>query len=260
MRKRATYEPKFFRIQSAGSYKSAQTIVPLLKQLMPIRSVCDVGCGVGAWVRSFREHGVEAIQGVDGSYVDPTQLLIPPESFHPSDLRQRLSLNARFDLAVSLEVAEHLPPERAASFVEDLTRLAPVVLFSAAIPRQGGTGHLNEQWPDYWAKLFDTHDFAPFDLIRPQIWDDDRIERWYRQNMIIYCRRDYLFNCPQLSQFRPAAPLAIVHPRQYIGKFDELAVKEAFAALCSAAMRVGLRAVALLLSSSAGGATRIFLR
>lgn len=69
----------------------------------------------------------------------------------PKDLTQPLSLGRKFDLCVSMEVAEHLPPSRADSFVADLVGLAPVVLFSAAVPEQGGTNHLNEQWPDYGA-------------------------------------------------------------------------------------------------------------
>jgi hypothetical protein len=59
-----------------------------------------------------------------------------------------------FDLAICLEVAEHLPPEAAEGFIDSLTRLAPVVLFSAAITFQVGNQHLNGQWPDYWATLF----------------------------------------------------------------------------------------------------------
>ena len=63
------------------------------------------------------------------------------------DLAQPLQIDRRFDLALSLEVAEHLPPECGSEFVQTLTDLSSVILFSAAIPFQGGTDHLNEQWP-----------------------------------------------------------------------------------------------------------------
>jgi hypothetical protein len=77
---------------------------------------------------------------MDGGYVTTSPL---GERFLPHDIATPLPehLVGRFDLAVCLEVAEHLPPERAESFIRELCDLAPVVLFSAAIPGQGGTGH-----------------------------------------------------------------------------------------------------------------------
>lgn len=77
-----------------------------------------------------------------------------------------------FDLAVSLQVAEHLPPSSAKGFIDSLAKLAPVVLFSAAIPLQAGAEHLNEQWPEYWAALFKTHDYLPIDCIRGRMSGD----------------------------------------------------------------------------------------
>ena len=235
--KTALYDAKFYDTQSPGSYRSAQIIVPIVNELLPVKSICDVGCGVGTWLQAFRDIGIKETLGIDGNYVSPSQLVIPVECFHPRDLTQRVSLDSRFDLAVSLEVAEHLPPERAATFVEDLTRLAPVVLFSAAIPMQGGTDHINEQWPDYWAELFERRGFKAIDAIRPLIWNDVRVERWYSQNIIIYCLEDHLHNCPQLAKVHSAQPLSIVHPRQYLDKFNELSVREAYSLLASAIRR-----------------------
>jgi hypothetical protein len=83
---------------------------------------------------------------------------------------------------MSLEVAEHLPPDRSNSFIAELTALAPVALFSAAIPQQGGTDHINERWQSYWAGLFKKRGFSPLDVIRPAVWENDAVERWYRQN------------------------------------------------------------------------------
>src|SRR5208283_2885437 len=89
-------------------------------------------------------------------------------------------------LAMSLEVAEHLPPQSAKGFVDCLTRLAPVVLFSAAIPFQGENHHVNKQWPDYWVALFKADDYLPIDCIRGKIWGNDRVDYWYAQNMILF--------------------------------------------------------------------------
>ena len=113
-------------------------MVPLVLQLLPVRSVVDVGCGDGSWLVVFRKLGVKEILGIDGEYVDPGLLQIPQDCFQAFDLAKPFSLGRVFDLAVSLEVAEHLPAECAPGFVECLTRLAPSVLFSAAIPFQGG--------------------------------------------------------------------------------------------------------------------------
>ncbi len=99
---------------------------------------------------------------------------------------------------MSLETAEHLPESRAESFVANIVNLAPQVLFSAAIPFQRGTHHVNCQWPDYWQRLFGIHNYVALDVIRPAIWDDENIDFWYRQNTVLYVRRDRLEKEPGL--------------------------------------------------------------
>lgn len=89
-----------------------------------------------------------------------------------------------------LETAEHLPPERADSFVEDLVKLAPVVVFSAAIPGQGGTDHLNEQWPEYWAQRFRKLSYVVVDTLRMRFWSNEAMSAMYAQNSILYVRKD----------------------------------------------------------------------
>ena len=172
----------------------------------------DVGCGTGTWCAEFLEQGVRTVLGVDGAYVDKSQLMIPPGSFLARDLAAPLRLDRTFDLAISMEVAEHLPPERGASFVDDLTRLAPIVLFSAAIPGQGGTSHVNEQWPSYWDGLFRKRGFRAIDCLRARFWDDPSIDWWYRQNMFLFVREDRLPEFPAPDQ---SAPRDIVHPVLY---------------------------------------------
>src|SRR5205085_11975533 len=108
------------------------------------------------------------------------------DRFRAIDLREPFELPRTFDLAVSLEVAEHLPASSASAFVESLTRLAPAVLFSAAVPHQGGWNHLNEQWPQYWAEIFARHGFFPVDCLRERFWDRPNVRWWYAQNMVLY--------------------------------------------------------------------------
>ena len=74
-----------------------------------------------------------------------SRLLTDPAKFTAVDLRDSFAIGRTFDLAISLEVAEHPPEEFAEPLVERLVTAAPFVLFSAAIPEQGGIHHVNEQ-------------------------------------------------------------------------------------------------------------------
>ncbi|HUI20666.1 MAG TPA: methyltransferase domain-containing protein [Methylocella sp.] len=187
------YTEAFYEGQQDGSVKSAQVVVPIVLSLFPAHSVVDFGCGVGGWLKEFESNGVSDYLGVDGDYVSRQLLKIPADRFRPLDLRNVGDLGRRFDLACSLEVAEHLPEDRAKSFVAALVKAAPVVLFSAAIPFQGGTDHVNEQWQSYWAKLFAEHGYLAVDCIRPAVFGDSRVEWWYRQNILVFCLPD---KCP----------------------------------------------------------------
>ena len=127
------YTAEFFANRQPTAANSASAVVPWLIDALHPGSVVDVGCGTGTWLAKFRRHGVDDIIGIDGSWVPTAALEIPQQLFRVANLEQRISLGRRFDLAISLEVAEHLPPERADEFIAELTSLADIVLFSAAI-------------------------------------------------------------------------------------------------------------------------------
>src|SRR5258705_8862260 len=133
-----SYSREFYERHQAGMMNSAEQIVPILLKLIAPRSVVDVGCGAGAWLSIWERHGVSDILGIDGDYVDRSFLQIPQEKFLPADLKQAVRIDRKFDLVVSLEVAEHLPSDCAEQFVDSLTSLGKGVLFSAAVPFQGG--------------------------------------------------------------------------------------------------------------------------
>jgi SAM-dependent methyltransferase len=202
-----------------GARRSAGVVVPLVLKLVPARSVIDVGCGPGTWLAVFRAHGVEDVHGVDGDHIDRERLEIPAGRFRAHDLTRPLEPDRTFDLAVSLEVAEHLPADAADSFVASLTRLAPVVLFSAAAPYQGGEHHVNEQWPAYWAERFAARGYLPVDCIRRRVWNHPDVEWWYAQNTFLYVERGRLATDAALARESEAAgpdALPLVHPRRFV--------------------------------------------
>jgi SAM-dependent methyltransferase len=194
------YDDNFFDTLPESARPSAEILVPLVMQMVHPASVIDVGCGTGTWLAVFAENGVKDILGVDGDYVNRAMLHIPQDKFIASNLSQPFRIERRFDLAMSLEVAEHLSPECAETFIDTLTGLAPVVLFSAAIPYQGGVAHLNEQWPEWWAKLFRARGFVTVDCLRRKLWKDERPDFWYAQNSFIAVHETCLQAFPILKQ------------------------------------------------------------
>jgi SAM-dependent methyltransferase len=194
------YDDEFFSQQGDQSLKSARIVAPLVMRLAPIRSVIDVGCGIGGWLRVFSENGVAVVRGVDGNYVDPSKLYVAPECFTGIDLTQRFNLEGKYDLAVCLEVAEHLDARSGAELVRALTDLAPLILFSAAVPGQGGISNINEQWPEYWRRLFEEHGFKMLDPIRPLIREDRRVSWWYRQNIVMFASEAAISANPALCE------------------------------------------------------------
>lgn len=210
------YSTRFFADHEAGALRSARAVVPLVVDLLRPASVVDVGCGLGSWLSVFREHGADDVLGIDGDYVDRDSLAIPFERFVTHDLTQPVELGRTFDLAVSLEVAEHLPPEAAQTLVDSLARLAPAILFSAAIPEQDGVGHVNTQWPSYWRALFAPRGFRPVDCIRHRIWENDEVEFWYRQNMLLFAQAEVVeTNAALRAEAQLQRPLDLVHPAHW---------------------------------------------
>lgn len=158
-------------------YVDGKRLIPELKYN---HSVIDIGCGLGEWAL-----GNPNYIGVD--YGIPKKKLLIPESQyidHNLDSDQVTFLAGKFDLAICLEVGEHLPESRAMALVSLLCNKSDLVLFSAAIPNQGGTGHVNEQWQTYWADKFYANGFGA-EICYP-VKDNPNVDPWYRQNMVLY--------------------------------------------------------------------------
>lgn len=186
---RHVYSGEFYDHIDTGSRNSAHVVSKLLLSEMKIASLFDAGSGHGAWAREWSAAGVKDVLAVDGAYVRPDQLVIPARCFKAHDLSTPLHLKRRFDLVQSLEVAEHISPEHADIFVENLTRHGDVILFSAAVPNQGGEHHVNEQPPEYWREKFSGRGYEVFDWVRGRIVDNREVKAWYRFNTFIYANK-----------------------------------------------------------------------
>ncbi len=201
------YDEAFYDDQGEGKLASAKVVLPILLKCYKPNSIIDVGCGLGTWLKAATECGVEDLLGIYGAHVD-RKALLDQCHFQVIDLVQKFEVPRRFDLAISLEVGEHLPFYRAETFVADLVRLSDVVL----LPYQGGTEHINEQWLEWLAICFRRHGYLPCELFRDGLWGDKRVEFWYSQNPIIFCKQE-MARAPFPAEFIAAArPLSFPHP------------------------------------------------
>jgi hypothetical protein len=211
---------------------SARRVAALVCREISIDCVVDFGCGDGIWLRTFAEAGAREILGYDGSWTDPLQLLIDPGCFRSTDLSSPINAPRQFDLAVCLEVAEHVPASSAETLVKSICDHSRVVLFGAAIPRQGGFRHVNERWQSYWAALFAELGYRRFDYIRSEIWNDPDVHFWYKQNPALFVSASATETIERLTasiglERLAAMPVDIVHPALFsaIANYDQIAFK-----------------------------------
>lgn len=208
-----SYGGGFYTSRRGMTLFSARRILGVLYELFPFASVADFGCGSGTWPSvALEDFGVSRALGFEGPWMTQKELDHKNIEFRPHDLEQRVEVQQTVDLAISLEVAEHLSEQRASSFIGDLCAASPCVLFGAAIPGQGGVGHINEQWPSYWAKLFKERGYEPFDLIRPTVWDENQLPYWYRQNVILYVHGA---KAKELGLNYAQFMLDVIHPQRW---------------------------------------------
>lgn len=224
-----------------GAVRSAAAVVPRILTMFPwVRSVVDVGCGVGPWLHQFHLHGVPRLLGIDGVEYPDGLLQIEPTEFQQRDLSAPFTLPEHFDLALSLQLGERLPLQSAAGLVLSLTQSSDLIIFGAAIPGQTNITALHERWPSYWASLFERRGFLCFDVLRGDMWYDERVDWRYRQNTFVFVnkqRADLVRSLEAIAALhRP--PIDVVHPLCFdvyrstadlieLGRMDEASMSQA---------------------------------
>lgn len=206
------YNEYYYKKHQNGSYQSALVILNYIKSFLQVQSIIDLGCGMGTWGKATGFIDNVDYLGVDQHFYDSQYMLIAESNYLQFDLRNDFKLNKKFDLAISVEVAEHIESQHELTFINNLCNCSNIVLFSAAIPNQGGTGHINERPCSYWCKLFTKYGYIAVDCIRPFCWDNMDVEIWYRNNCILYIKNDLyktlLSNIPDIR-----FPIDIIHPQ-----------------------------------------------
>jgi len=180
------YNDTFFDYIDGGARSSAKALIGLANSWIKPRSVLDLGCGRGVWLDEWHAAGVGRVHGVDGAYVNRETLAIPRDSFQVADLTKPLTFDAKFDLAQSLEVGEHLPTSASDTLVDSLCNSANRIVFSAAVVGQGGEFHVNEQPLSFWQEKFAARGFHAYDCLRPYLKSNSAVEPWYRYNAVFY--------------------------------------------------------------------------
>lgn len=219
------YGYNFYKNRHQKTVYSAKRVSSIIFEALPdVHSAIDFGCGVGTWLSVLKESGVSEILGLDGPWVEQELLEIPTQDFRQVNFEEVITLDKKYDLAISLEVAEHLSERAAVSFVDSLTSASNFILFSAAIPFQTGRGHINLQWQDYWADLFIERGFVVLDLVRKKIWEDRYIPPHYRQNILLFVKKEDVHRVkgPEIGGYDYSTPISLVHPDMYLLRIKKM--------------------------------------
>ncbi len=210
------YDNKFYKGYGydSTSYLTAKEYFACLFELYKPSSIVDFGCGIGAWLTAAHELGVKDLLGTDGNWIEGKQLNADKINYKLADLEQPIKLDRQFDLAISLEVAEHLSEERAKSFISDICASANLVIFSAAVKGQGGVNHINEQWQSYWIDIFSQNNYQCIDLFRSKFWNSETVAFYYIQNTFLFVqRKDERIKLFDQQAFKPIYD--VCHPRMF---------------------------------------------
>ncbi len=208
---------KYNHEEFTHNLKDPNIIVPEVIKLLNPNSVVDIGCGLGTFLNVFKRLGVSDILGIDGAWVNKNLLYkyINPNEFLEWNLEKEIKLDKKYDLVLSIEVAEHISAESSDIFIQNLVNSGKMILFSAAIPNQGGQNHINEQWLTYWEDKFSNHNLVIHDIFRPIFWNNPELKWWYKQNLVLIAPKNF-----KLNSIKESIPMRnIIHYELFNKKF-----------------------------------------
>jgi 2-polyprenyl-3-methyl-5-hydroxy-6-metoxy-1,4-benzoquinol methylase len=156
-------------------------------------SIIDYGCGIGAYLESGLNNGITKLKGYDigGDYVKKyTEKSVQP---YIEYLDCTLPLiTDEYDCVISLETGEHIETKSSDQFVLNIansTKKDGTILFSAAQPGQGGSGHINCQPKSFWIEKFAIHSFIYDEPLTKQIlkeWSLQKVPDYIINNLIVF--------------------------------------------------------------------------
>ena len=209
---------RYVHTESGHNLIAPKEIVPIIADIVKPENVVDVGCGLGTFLYCFKQQGIKEVLGIDGAWVNKSLLYknIKSNEFIEADLEKPFNLAKRFDLAICLEVVEHLKEEVSDDIVQNLVSLSNIILFSAAIPNQGGQNHINEQWPQYWEEKFKKHGYIFHDVLRQIFWHNEKIDSFYKQNCFLVAKYDYVLDSDMIDKYKSSKVINLVHPDLFL--------------------------------------------
>lgn len=183
------YDANFYDLIRPGCQSSANEIIPWLfnfywDSTRPIRHVIDIGCGEGWFGAKLGDLTNAHISLWDNDGFDSPNRA--EGNWSKLDL-ENFTIDFQPDLIICLEVAEHLTEKAGRNLVKEIAKSTDHVLWSAAIPGQGGHGHINEQWSNYWIHQFNELGFTA-EPIGLEFWGNEKVEPWYQQNLLWFSR------------------------------------------------------------------------
>jgi|688.fasta_scaffold450246_2 hypothetical protein len=228
----SAYNDNFY-LDNRTRIKSAEEFLSYLFKYFKPKSLVDVGCGRGAWLKVAQNLGVNNLLGIDGQWNKEKLILRNTKKckidFIYKDLNYFFKVDKKYDLAICLEVAEHLNSSSAINLIKSIINLSDTIVFSAAFNMQGGVMHINEREHSYWGQLFLKNNFIVFDIFRPNLWKKNNISFWYRQNAFLFVKKkSKIFNILIKCNINPLSNtdfMDCVHPELFYRRVGEQGIK-----------------------------------
>ncbi len=190
------YHQSFYDSVSARAEKTAQITRELISSFLTPESLIDIGSGDGVWTFTY----LSGFSNLNATVVDlpETQFkFINNLSSRVHVIQQDFELGVNlpssiFDLAICVEVIEHLSPRAAQELISYICKHSKVVLFSGATKGQGGTHHINENTQSFWIESMVNRGMKAYDVVRPVLSGEKEVPSYYKNNIFLYVNESLL--------------------------------------------------------------------